>query len=65
MTSSTAWSVTFRAVMARVLTLYGTAALDDASLVDHCFGKSRLAATRTAKQSDVFDFVCLIDLHII
>ena len=48
----------------RVLTLYGATALDDASLIDHCFGKSSLAATRTAKQCDVLDFVCLINLHI-
>ena len=50
-------------MMFGVLTLYGTAALDDASFVDHTFGKSSLAATRTAKQCNVFDFVSLINFH--
>ena len=47
----------------RVFTLYGATAFDDAGLIDHCFGKSRLAGTRTANQRDVFDFICLIDFH--
>ena len=47
-----------------VLTFYGAAALDDASLVNHCFGKSGLAATRTAKQCNVLNLVSLIYLHI-
>ena len=47
----------------RVFTLYGATAFDDAGLIDHCFGKSGLAATRTANQRDVFYFICLIDFH--
>ena len=48
-----------------VLTLYSAAALDDACLVDHCFGKCSLAATRTAKQCNVFNLVSLINFHTI
>ena len=46
-----------------VLTFYGAATLDDTGLVNHCFGKSSLAATRTAKQCNVFNLVCLINFH--
>ena len=48
-----------------VLCLNGAAALYDAGFVEHCFGKSCLAATRTAKQCNVFNLVCLIYSHIV
>ena len=48
----------------RVLCLHRTTTFDDAGFKQHTFGKSRLAATRTAKQGNVLDFVCLIYSHI-
>ena len=54
----------YREVVAhRVLTLYGTTALDNAGFVNHCLGKSSLAATRTANQCNVLDLVSLINFH--
>ena len=47
-----------------VFSFDGAAALDDAGFIKHRLGKCCLAATRTAKQCNVFDFTCLIYFHI-
>ena len=47
-----------------ILGFYRTTALDDTSFIKHTLGKCGLATTRTAKQGDVFDFICLIYFHI-
>ena len=47
-----------------VLCLHASAALDDSGFVKHTLGKCGLAATRTAKQCYVLDFIRLIYFHI-
>ena len=47
-----------------ILSLYRATTLNDTCFEKHTFGKSCLAATRTAKQCNVLDFVGLIYSHI-
>src|SRR5574344_95241 len=46
-----------------ILGFYRTTTLNNTGFEKHTFGKSSLAATRTAKQCDVFNFICLIYSH--
>ena len=48
----------------RILGFHCTTTFDDSSFKKHTLGKRGLAATRTAKQRDVLDFICLIYSHI-
>ena len=55
----------YREVIAHsVLPFHCTTPLDDAGLIKHTLGKGGLAASRTAQQGNVLDFVCLIYSHI-
>ena len=48
----------------RILSGYRSPALNDTATKEHTFGKSGLAATRTAKQCNILDLVSLIYSHI-
>ena len=54
----------WKIVAHRVLGFHRATTLDDATFEQHTFGKSSLAATRTAKQGNVLNFVGLIYFHI-